>query len=151
MRLMMKRNSLSYAQKLSKAGLIALFVIACLIGSSSSSFARTPLASATIEKSDEIKKKPAPSGRLAQRRKPRQGRRGYNNQQSRKAVSAGKALSLSQVARNVRRRVPGQLLDAQLVNGRGGRLVYRLKILGKNGVMRNVTADAHSGGILSVR
>jgi len=37
------------------------------------------------------------------------------------------------------------------VKDRRGNLTYRLKILGTNGVMRNVTADAYTGAILGVR
>jgi uncharacterized membrane protein YkoI len=77
--------------------------------------------------------------------------RSLNNRQSNSAVSSGRAASLGSVARSVRRRVPGQLLDARLVKDRRGKLTYRLKILGRNGVMRNVTADAYSGAILGVR
>ncbi len=77
--------------------------------------------------------------------------RSLNNRQSNSAVSSGRAASLGSVARSVRRRVPGQLLDARLIKDRRGKLTYRLKILGRNGVMRNVTADAYSGAILGVR
>jgi len=77
--------------------------------------------------------------------------RSLNNRQSNSAVSSGRAASLGTVARSVRRRVPGQLLDARLLKDRRGNLTYRLKILDRNGVMRNVTADAYSGAILGVR
>ena len=77
--------------------------------------------------------------------------RGFTNRQSNSAVSSGRAASLGNVARRVRQRVPGQLLDARLLKDRRGNLTYKLKILGRNGVMRNVTADAYSGAILGIR
>ncbi len=83
--------------------------------------------------------------------KRRKKSRGMNNSQSRSAVSSGRAAELGKVVRRVRRRVPGQLLDARLMKNRQGRLIYRLKILSKNGVLRNVIADAHTGAILGIR
>jgi len=77
--------------------------------------------------------------------------RGLNNRQSRSAVSSGRAAELGKVVRRVRRQVPGQLLDARLMKNRQGRLTYRLKILSKNGVLRNVIADAYTGAILGIR
>ena len=81
----------------------------------------------------------------------RQKTRGFTNRQSNSAISAGRAASLGTVARSVRRRVPGQLLDARLMKDRRGNLTYKLKILSRNGVMRNVTADAYTGAILGIR
>ncbi len=89
--------------------------------------------------------------RKKRRGKKRRKARGFTNQQSDNAVSSGRAASLGTVARRVRRRVPGQLLDARLMKNRRGNLIYRLKILSRNGVMRDVTADAYSGAILGVR
>jgi len=92
---------------------------------------------------------------LAQKRRIKKRRRniipGLNNRQSNSAISSGRAASLGTVARSVRQRFPGQLLDARLVKDRRGNLTYRLKILGPNGVMRNVIADAYTGAIIGVR
>lgn len=92
------------------------------------------------------KKRRKKKSRILLNRKPK-----LLNRKSRSGVSSGKAASLGIIIRRVRRRIPGQLLDARLVKGRGGSLTYRLKILSPKGVMRNVIADAHTGAILGVR
>jgi len=152
---MIRVNLTKIARFSAQACLIATLAAFGLIGATSTAFARLPadmLASEAVvlkEKPRDTLTQVAQRKRLKKRRKQR--RRGLNNRQSNSAVSSGKATSLGNVARSVRRRVPGQLLDARLVKDRSGRLTYRLKILGRNGVMRNVTADAYTGAILGVR
>ena len=57
---------------------------------------------------------------------------------------------LGQVLRQIGARYPGRALDAELA-GREGTPVYRIKWLGEDGTVREVTADARTGRILAVR
>jgi uncharacterized iron-regulated membrane protein len=57
---------------------------------------------------------------------------------------------LSAVLKQIDQRIPGRALDARRVE-RDGRNVYRVKWLGEDGKVRNVTVDAESGSILRVR
>ena len=68
---------------------------------------------------------------------------------ARAAVKSGKALPLKRILPQVRKNVPGRILDAQLLAGK--RMRYELKVLGAGDVVRIVTVDARSGRILKVR
>ena len=57
---------------------------------------------------------------------------------------------LSAVLKQIDQRIPGRALDARRVE-RDGRKVYRVKWLGEDGKVRDVTIDAESGRILRVR
>jgi uncharacterized membrane protein YkoI len=65
-------------------------------------------------------------------------------------AQAEKVESLSAVLKRIERRYPGRALDAQL-NERADPPVYRVKWLGDDGKVREVTADARTGRILEVR
>lgn len=67
---------------------------------------------------------------------------------ARNAVRSGQALPLGQILGRVG--AYGDLLDARLGNS-GGRAVYQLRMLDGAGVVRNVTVDAGTGQVLSVR
>lgn len=69
---------------------------------------------------------------------------------AREAVREGRVLPLGQVLARVQQKVPGRLLDANLVE-RGGRTIYLIKMMTKDGNVAIVTADAASGKILNVR
>jgi uncharacterized membrane protein YkoI len=56
---------------------------------------------------------------------------------------------LAQVLQTIGQRFPGHALDAELV--REGEPRYRVKWLGEDGKVREITADARSGQILDVR
>jgi uncharacterized membrane protein YkoI len=56
---------------------------------------------------------------------------------------------LAQVLQTIGQRFPGHALDAELV--RQGEPRYRVKWLGEDGKVREITADARSGQILDVR
>jgi uncharacterized membrane protein YkoI len=59
-------------------------------------------------------------------------------------------MSLGSVLDAIARRFPGRALDAQLgQTGRGP--IYRIKWLGQDGRVRDVTVDARTGQILQVR
>lgn len=69
---------------------------------------------------------------------------------ARQAVREGRVLPLGQVLAKVQKRVPGRLLDANLVE-RGGRSIYLIKMMTRDGNVAIVTADAASGNVLNVR
>lgn len=56
---------------------------------------------------------------------------------------------LAQVLDTIGKRFPGRALDAELVEG--GSPTYRVKWLGDDGKVREVTSDAKNGKILDVR
>jgi uncharacterized membrane protein YkoI len=57
---------------------------------------------------------------------------------------------LGQVLRQIGARYPGRALGAEMT-GREGTPIYRIKWLGEDGTVREVTADARTGRILAVR
>ena len=57
---------------------------------------------------------------------------------------------LGRVLRQIERRFPGRALDAELIE-RAEPPVYRIKWLGEDGKVREVTADARTGRVLKVR
>jgi uncharacterized membrane protein YkoI len=57
---------------------------------------------------------------------------------------------LGRVLRRIEERFPGRALDAQLIE-RDQSPIYRVKWLGEDGKVREVTADARTGRILGVR
>lgn len=69
---------------------------------------------------------------------------------ARDAVRSGRSLPLGAIVNQVKRSQPGRLLDADL-SDRGGRLVYRLRWMTPNGNVLNMTVDARSGRVLSVK
>jgi uncharacterized membrane protein YkoI len=62
--------------------------------------------------------------------------------QARAAVQAGEVRSLHEVLVEVRRMVPGEVLDAQLKSGPGGELLYQIRVLTPNGEVKDVVVDA---------
>ena len=65
-------------------------------------------------------------------------------------VQAEDVKPLAQVLRTISARFPGHALDAELVGGRDEPR-YRVKWLGEDGKVRDITCDARSGEILQVR
>ena len=57
---------------------------------------------------------------------------------------------LGQVLRRINERYPGRALDAELIE-RAEPPAYRIKWLGEDGKVREVTADARTGRIIEVR
>jgi uncharacterized membrane protein YkoI len=57
---------------------------------------------------------------------------------------------LGKVLRRIDERYPGRALDAELIE-REQSPIYRIKWLGEDGKVREVTADARTGRILEVR
>jgi uncharacterized membrane protein YkoI len=64
-------------------------------------------------------------------------------------AQTGDVKPLAQVLQTIGQRFPGHALDAELVGQREPR--YRVKWLGEDGKVREITADARSGEILDVR
>ena len=56
---------------------------------------------------------------------------------------------LAEILRTIGQRFPGHALDAELV--RQGQPRYRVKWLGEDGKVREITSDARSGQILDAR
>jgi uncharacterized membrane protein YkoI len=69
---------------------------------------------------------------------------------ARQCAQSGECVPLNQVLKSVRRQYKGQVLDTQLFNA-GGRWVYRVRILGKDGQVRDVGVDGRSGQIIGVQ
>lgn len=69
---------------------------------------------------------------------------------ARRAVREGRIMSLGQVLQRVQQRVQGRMLDASLVDY-GGRPVYLIKMMTRDGNVAIVSADAATGNILSIR
>lgn len=69
---------------------------------------------------------------------------------ARRAVEAGEALPLAEVLEVIQARHPGRALDADMVE-EGGRLVYRIKWLGDDGTVLEISADARTAEILEQR
>ena len=57
---------------------------------------------------------------------------------------------LAAVLRTIKAQIPGRALDARR-SQQDGQIVYRVKWLGEDGQVREITADARSGRILRVR
>ena len=57
---------------------------------------------------------------------------------------------LGRILRRIEERYPGRALDAELIE-RERSPIYRIKWLGEDGKVREVTADARTGRILEVR
>jgi uncharacterized membrane protein YkoI len=57
---------------------------------------------------------------------------------------------LASVLKKIEARIPGRALDAKVREG-GETTTYRVKWLGEDGKVREITADARSGKILKVR
>ena len=57
---------------------------------------------------------------------------------------------LGRVLRQIEQRYPGRALDAELIE-REQAAIYRIKWLGEDGKVREITADARTGRILDVR
>jgi hypothetical protein len=64
-------------------------------------------------------------------------------------AQADEVKPLAQVLATIGKRFPGHALDAELV--KQGQPKYRVKWLGEDGKVREVTSDARSGKILDVR
>lgn len=69
---------------------------------------------------------------------------------ARRALREGRVLPLGDILDSVRRRIPGKVLDVDLVQERRG-FVYHLRVLDPNGRVLGVAVDGRSARILGVR
>jgi uncharacterized membrane protein YkoI len=69
---------------------------------------------------------------------------------ARQCAQSGQCVPLNQVLKSVRRQYKGQVLDTQLYDA-GGRWIYRVRVLGKDGQVRDVGVDGRSGQIIGVQ
>lgn len=69
---------------------------------------------------------------------------------ARSAVQAGEARPLGAILPSIEQRYPGRALSADVAE-EGGNLIYRIKWLGQDGKVRDITVDARTGRIVSVR
>jgi uncharacterized membrane protein YkoI len=73
---------------------------------------------------------------------------GAQQDEARAGVSQGRYAPLARVIAEIRRRTPGEQLDAGLEQA-GGRAVYRVRWAAQNGRRIDYIADAKTGAILS--
>jgi uncharacterized membrane protein YkoI len=72
-------------------------------------------------------------------------------ERARAAVEAGEVLPLNAILRQIRRDYPGRILDAELNRRGGGRWIYQIKMLKKNGRVVELTVDGRSGQVLRAK
>ena len=70
---------------------------------------------------------------------------------ARRALEEGRILPLKDILVRAEADYPGQLIEAELEDGRDGRLVYELKLLGRDGRLVKLIYDAASGELLKAR
>lgn len=70
---------------------------------------------------------------------------------ARRALEEGRILPLREILVRAESDVPGQLIEAELEDGRDGRLVYELKVLASDGRLVKLIYDAASGELLKTR
>jgi uncharacterized membrane protein YkoI len=74
---------------------------------------------------------------------------GSEQDSARQAVESGQARPLKDILRQLRGQMDGRVLDAQL-DSAGGRSIYLIKVLGRDGRVRILSVDALSGQVLQV-
>jgi len=74
----------------------------------------------------------------------------YGDYNPREAVQAGRALPLHEVLARIRPQIAGTMRDASLVN-QGGRPVYIIRFMMRDGSVAIVSADAATGRVLHIR
>src|SRR5262245_35268924 len=70
--------------------------------------------------------------------------------QQRAALADGRAVPLSAALRNLRHRVPGEVVRARLCQ-EGERLIYLLTVLPRDGKVRRAVVDASNGSVVGER
>ena len=68
--------------------------------------------------------------------------------EARNAVQSGQALPLSRMLKAIRKAAGGEILPPPQLCDAGGRLVYYVNVLGRDGQVTQITVDAASGSIL---
>lgn len=75
---------------------------------------------------------------------------GSEQDSAREAVQSGHARPLKDILRGLKGQMDGRVLDAEMGNS-GGRSIYLIKVLGRDGRVRILAVDALSGQVLQVR
>ena len=73
-----------------------------------------------------------------------------NHEVARQALLRKEVLPLTQILAIAARRAPGEVIEVELEDAGGGRLKYDLKILAKNGRVRELELDAKTGATLKL-
>ncbi len=68
--------------------------------------------------------------------------------EARAAVQSGQAVPLSRMLKAIRQTAGGEVLPSPQLCDAGGRLVYYVSVLARNGKVTRLTVDAASGSIL---
>lgn len=75
---------------------------------------------------------------------------GSEQDSARQAVESGQARPLKDILRGLKGQMDGRVLDAEMGSA-GGRSIYLIKVLGRDGRVRILSVDALSGQVLQVR
>ncbi len=70
--------------------------------------------------------------------------------EQRAAIADGRAVPLATVRRNLRHRAAGEVVRVRLCQD-GGRLVYMLTVLPRDGKVKHATVDAKNGSVVGLR
>jgi uncharacterized membrane protein YkoI len=73
-----------------------------------------------------------------------------NHEIARQALLRKEVLPLTQILAIAAQRAPGEVIEVELEDAGGGRLKYDLKILAKNGRVRELELDAKTGATLKL-
>lgn len=77
-----------------------------------------------------------------------------DHDRARKALQAGEVLPLKTILERVERSHPGQVMDVELErehDSRGGRWIYKLKVLQPDGALLRLKVDAREGTVLGTK
>lgn len=75
---------------------------------------------------------------------------GGDHDRARQAVEDGRIMPLKEILTRVEGAYPGQLIEAEL-EGEGGRMVYEIKMLTKDGQLMKLLYDARTGEMLKAK
>ena len=73
-----------------------------------------------------------------------------DHERARQAVTDGKALPLGEILSRLQPQIGGEVIEIEL-EGKGARLVYEIKVLGRDGRLRELYVDAATAEILATK
>jgi len=76
---------------------------------------------------------------------------GDDHDRARRAVQAGQVLPLRTILDHAARDYPGEVIEAELDDDDGGRVIYELKLITDQGQVVKLYYDAQSGALLKVK
>ena len=74
-----------------------------------------------------------------------------DHDRARRAVQAGHVLPLRTILDHAARDYPGEVIEAELDDDDGGRVIYELKLITDQGQVMKLYYDAQSGALLKVK